>query len=449
MPLLLALAMALSLGPVRARPLADLAPPPQAQADDSAQTAAPSTTDAAPAPRNIKAYTLPPDLYRKAKDLARTRFRDDLLEFFYALAVLWLILEARLAPRFRDWAERSAQRRFLQALIFAPLLALTFLLAELPLELYEHGVSRAYGLSVEGWGAFLLDWSKGLLLLMAVGGFLAWILYAVIRRSPRRWWLHFWLISLPLIVFLSFIEPFVIEPMFFQFAPLSQKDPALVAQIERVVARAGLVIPPDRMFWMKASEKTPTMNAYVTGIGASKRVVVWDTNIAHETTDEILSDFGHEMGHYVLGHIWKGLLFEAAVLFALFYLGSRTVGSLLARWGARWKIRGLDDWASLPALLLLLTIFNFASDPVSNAFSRHIEHQADVYGLEVTHGVIPDAGQAAAYSFQVEGESSLSDPDPSPLNVFLFYDHPPIADRVRLCLTYDPWAHGEPPQFVK
>ena len=146
------------------------------------------------------------------------------------------------------------------------------------------------------------------------------------------------------------------------------------------------------------------------------------------------------MGHYVLGHVWKGLLFQAAVFFVLLYLGFRSIGWMLGRWGAGWRIRGLDDWASLPALLLLLSIFSFLSDPISNAYSRHIEHQADVYGLEVTHGVIPNAGQAAADSFQVEGETSLDDPDPNPVNVFLFYDHPPISDRARLCLTYDPWV---------
>ena len=130
-------------------------------------------------------------------------------------------------------------------------------------------------------------------------------------------------------------------------------------------------------------------------------------------------------------------------------LGYRCVGWLLARWGPDWSVRGLDDWASLPALLLLLSIFSFVSDPISNAFSRHIEHQADLYGLEVTHGILPDAGQVAADSFQVEGESALADPDPNPLNVFLFYDHPPISDRVRFCLTYNPWKEGQQPEFVK
>jgi len=409
----------------------------------------PSNSVERPIERKITAYTLPPDLYRKAKALSRTRFRFNLIDVFYGLFILWLILHWKLGPKFRDAAESVSSNRFLQAAMFTPLLALAVAVLQLPASVYSHWVSLSYGISVERWGPWLFDYAKLQLILIVGGSLVVWILYAVIRRSPGRWWFYFWLISLPIVVFVSFIEPLVVEPMFFTFAPLSQKDPELVEQIERVVQRAGLTIPPERMFWMKASEKTNAMNAYVSGMGASKRVVVWDTNIAKESIPEIISDFGHEMGHYVLNHIWKGLIFAAGLMFVLFYLGFRSLAWMLKRWGSGWGIRRPDDLASLSALLLLLSLFNFAADPISNAFSRHIEHQADVYGLEVTHGVIPDAGQAAADSFQVEGESFLADPDPNPVNVFLFYDHPPISDRVKLCLTYDPWSKGEQPQFVK
>jgi Zn-dependent protease with chaperone function len=399
--------------------------------------------------QTVTAYTLPPDLYRKAKTLGRIHFLNNLINFVYGLLVFWLILQLRLAPKFRNWAEAISPHRFVQAFVFTSALILTVSVLESPTAIYEHIVSRRYGLSVEGWGALAWDWTKGILIFIAIGSFLVWILYGVIRRRARNWWFYFWLISVPLIVFLSFVEPFVLEPMFFTFAPLEQKDPALVAQIERVVQRAGLNIPPGRMFWMKASDKTPTMNAYVSGIGASKRIVVWDTSVEKETTTEIVSVVGHEMGHYVLGHVWKGLIFSLGVMLVLLYLGYRSVGWVLARWGPRWSIRGLDDWASLPVLLLLLSIFSFVSDPISNAYSRFTEHQADVYGVEVTHGILPDAAQAAADSFQVEGESSLAEPDPNPVNVFLFYDHPPISDRVRFLLNYDPWSKGAQPEFVK
>jgi Zn-dependent protease with chaperone function len=121
---------------------------------------------------------------------------------------------------------------------------------------------------------------------------------------------------------------------------------------------------------------------------------------------------------------------------------------MLARWGGQWKIRGVDDWASLPALLLLLTLFDFFATPIESAFSRHLEHQADQYSLEVTHGLTPDAGQIAAQAFQVLGEVDLSDPAPNPVDVFLFYDHPTIPDRIRYSLSYDPWSRRQQPEFV-
>jgi STE24 endopeptidase len=399
--------------------------------------------------KKITAYTLPPDLYKKAVDLSRIHFRFNLISFFYGLLVLWIVLRFGLAPKYRDWAEKVSRNSFVQVVVFAPLLFLTMSFLGLPSDIYENSVSRQYGLSIQSWGSWFWDWTKGQFISIILGILLIWILYAVIRKSPRRWWFYFWLISLPIIVTLIFLSPLVIDPMFHKFEPLQQKDPALTASLEQMVQRAGQDIPPERMFWMGAGEKTTTLNAYVTGLGASKRIVVWDTTIAKMNTPQIVFVAGHEMGHYVLGHIWKGLLFVAGLLFVLFYLAFRTIGWLLGRWGGGWGIRGVEDMASLPALLVLLSVFGFIAGPIQSAFSRYDEHQADQYGLEVTHGLTPDSSQIAAQAFQVLGEVDLSDPDPNVLNVFMFYSHPPIPDRVRFALTYNPWAKGEQPEFVK
>jgi Zn-dependent protease with chaperone function len=301
---------------------------------------------------------------------------------------------------------------------------------------------------VQGWGSWTWDWAKGELISVVLGIILISILYAVIRRSPRRWWFYFWLVSLPILLFAFFLQPLIIDPLFHKFTPLAQKDPALVVSLEQMVQHAGASIPPERMFWMGASEKSTALDAYVTGFGASKRIVVWDTTIAKMKTAQIVYVTGHEMGHYMLQHIPKLIAFSAVVFLIFFYLGYRCVGWVLARWGARWEIRGLDDWASLPALLLLLSIFGFLANPVTNAISRHYEHQADQYGLEVTHGLTPDSGQVAAQSFQILGETDLADPEPNPVDVFLFYTHPPVPDRIRFALTYDPWASGGTGEFV-
>jgi STE24 endopeptidase len=397
----------------------------------------------------ITAYTLPPDLHQKAHRRNRIHFRLDLIGVAYGIVVLWLILRWRLAPKYRNWSERFSSKSLLQSALFSPLLLLTIAILTLPLDIYGELVEKQYGISVQGWGWWSWDWVKGELISLVLGTILIWLLYLVIRRSPRRWWFYFWLISLPIGVFLVFLQPLVIDPMFHKFEPLQQKDPALTASLEQMVHRAGQDIPPERMFWMGAGEKTTGLNAYVTGIGASKRMVVWDNTIAKMNTPQIVFVAGHEMGHYVLQHIPKGLALFAVLLLIAFYLGYRTIGWVLARCGSNWEIRGLEDWAALPVLLLLLSVFSFVMTPVGSAWGRYFEHQADQYGLEVTHGLTPDSRQVAAQAFQVLGDVGLSDPDPNPMNVFLFYDHPPISDRVQFSLTYDPWASGGQGEFVK
>ena len=436
-------------GDTAQHPPASKAPASTAPTAVTVAAQAPSPTVQAETAKKVTAYTLPPDRYKKARDLSRIHFRLALIDFVYGLVVLWVVLRGKLSSKYRDWAEKSSSHRILQALIYAPVVLLTMDILGLPTEIYGHGVSRKFGISVQGWKSWAWDWTKGEFVGIIVGTILIAILYAVIRKSPRRWWFYFWVVSLPILLFLVFLQPLIIDPMFHKFEPLAQKDAPLTVSLERMVQRAGENIPPARMFWMGAGEKTTALNAYVAGLGASKRIVVWDTTIAKMTTPQIVFVTGHEMGHYVLRHVVKGLAIAAAFLFILFYLGYRFIGWVLTRWGGKWGVRGLDDWASLPALLLLISVFSFLANPMINAMSRHYEHQADQYGLEVTHGLTPDSGQVAAQAFQVLGDVDLADPTPSRLQVFLFYSHPPIADRIHFCLTYDPWSKGEQPKFVK
>jgi len=164
---------------------------------------------------------------------------------------------------------------------------------------------------------------------------------------------------------------------------------------------------------------------------------------------ETMFVFGHEMGHYVLNHIWKGLTFLAVLLFVGLYVGFRIANASVARWGERLGIRALGDWASLPLLLLIGSVLALVAQPLANTFSRHIEHQADIYGLEVTHGLVPDSSMTAAVAFQKLGEKSYDYPYPNRLLVVWVYDHPAIADRLLFSLHYRPWDEGKPTEFVK
>jgi Zn-dependent protease with chaperone function len=396
-----------------------------------------------------KTYTLPPDKLAKAIAYATARNWLHFIAVAYGIVVLVGVLAWKMAPRLRNLAESTSRRRIVQAYIFAPLLLLGIDILELPLSLYGHHLSLKFEQSIQGWGSWFWDWTKGELLSFALAGVLVWILYGVMRRSPRRWWFYFWLAAVPIVVFLMFIEPLAIEPLFFKFEPLAAKQPALVAEIGKVVARGGLEIPADRMYEMNASEKLKSLNAYVTGIGASKRVVVWDNTIQKMNSGQILFVFGHEMGHYVLGHIWIGIAAASVGILVFLFLAYYTMGWALGRWGARWEIQGMADWASLPVLLLALAVFGFLGEPLSSSFSRVLEHNADIYGLEVIHGIVPNSAEEAADAFQILGEVSLDDPHPSPFIEFWLYDHPSITERVRFASEYDPWAAGQSPKYVK
>jgi STE24 endopeptidase len=409
----------------------------------------PATPPQAAPTRTVTAYTLPPDQAAKSHRLGLIAFWGQIAILLYTIAVVLLILRRGWAARFRDFAERFTKSRFLQAMLFAPLMLLTLSVLTIPMDIAQEFVSRKFGLSIQSWPSWLWDWSKSQLLAVLFGFFLLWILYSVIRWSPRYWWFVFWLATIPISIFVIFIQPTFVDPMFHKFEPLAQHDPALTASLEQMVQRAGQDIPPDRMFWMDAAEKTTELNAYVTGLGASKRIVVWNTTISKMSTPQIVFVAGHEMGHYVLQHIWKGLAFAEFALLVIFWLVAQTINKLLAARGAGWSIRGLGDWASFPAVYMLLLIFSFVASPIFSAFSRSQEHQADQYGLEVTHGLTPDSSQVAAQSFQILGEVDLSDPTPLPIDVLLFYSHPPIPDRVRYALTYNPWAGGGSGEFVK
>jgi len=416
-------------------------------------TAAACAQNTPPAPNNSprqeRTYTLPPDKLAKAIAYSDASNRLHFISVGYGFLVLLAVLTLRLGPRFRNWAQNLTARRFVQAYVFGTLLVLTVDILGLPTDIAGHHLSVKYEQSVQGWGSWFWDWTKGELIGVAVTGFLLWVLYGIIRRSPKRWWFYFWLVSIPMVIFVLFITPVLVEPLFFKFSPLEATQPALVAQIEKVVQRGGLEIAPSRMFEMDASQKLNSLNAYVSGVGASKRVVVWDTTIRKMTPDEILFVFGHEMGHYVLGHNWILIGVTSGVILLFLFLGYHAMRWALGRWGEAWEIRGIPDWASAPVLMLAFAVFSFASEPVLNSISRTLEHDADIYGLEVIHGLVPDSPQVAAQAFQILGEVSLSNPNPSPFIEFWLYDHPSVGDRVRFASQYDPWATGAPRKYVQ
>ncbi len=396
---------------------------------------------------NRTAYNLPPDKLTTAQELFRLRTTLHFAGEGWGILQLVLLLALGVPARMRDAAEKLTNNRWGQCFAFTFLLLLAITLLDLPLRVYGHHAALAYGLSVQGWGSWLWDQTKSFWLTWFVGALLVMVLFWVIRRSPKHWWFWFWIPTMAGVLFGVFISPIVVDPLFNKFEPLEQRNPALVAQLEKVVARSGVSLPPDRMFFMQASQKVTSLNAYVTGFGPSKRLVLWDTTIAAATPDELSGIFGHELGHYALHHIALGLVFTAVLMLVGFFVGQHSTQWLLRRYGARWRIRSQNDWACLAVLVVVLNVLNFISEPLENGFSRAIEHNADVYGQEAIHGIVADPQTTTQQGFQRLGETSLDDPTPHPFVDFWTSSHPSTASRAAFAAAYNPWAAGQHPKY--
>ena len=417
-------------------------PPPQ-------QIEPPGNTRDTSSANDVERYTLSHDRYEKAVAYSRAGYSLYFLSVFLGFVVLILALRFGFVARIRDFAQQTTENPFLQGLIFIPVLTLLLDLADLPVHMAWHELSLHYQQSVQPWGSWFLDWTKAVLIELAFLALMGLILFLVIRKSPRRWWFYFWLASLPIILGIFILEPIVIDPLFYQFEPLADQHPQLTADLQKLTQRAGLQIPRDRMFLMNASSKNNELNAYVTGLGASKRVVIFDNTIQKLTPQETLFVFSHEAGHYVLNHIRNGFLFFAIVSLIVLYGAYRLLHNILARWGTRWKVYGPQDWAALAVLLLILEGIMFLSSPIINGYSRVQEHAADVFGLELIHGIVPNSAQVAAHAFQALGEIDLADPNPPAFITFWMYSHPPLAERLVFAHSYDPWGKNQQPKYVK
>ena len=415
-------------------------------AEHAAQTYAAQQIAAAAPLGNLRDYALPPADLAKSQHLYAVYTATHFVNEIWGILQLVLLLSLGAIAWMRDRALRLSRNRWLQGYSFFFLFLLAGFVLDLPLSLYEHHVSRGYGLSVQHWGSWFGDQAKSFALEWLVGGLVLMLLFWIIRTLPNRWWLVFWAFTLPLTLFGLFIMPYV-EPLFFHYEPLARTQPALVQRLEEVARRGHMNIPPERMFLMQASTKLTTLNADVEGFGRSKRVVVWDTSVQKFTPDEILFVFGHESGHYVLGHIVRGLWLGFAGSFALLYLGFRFVRWAIAHFGPRWRIAAQTDWGAFAVLMLAFTLLSAVLEPVSATISRVQEHAADVYGQEAIHGIVADPQMTARGAFDVLGATSLDNPNPGRFREFWTYDHPSIGRRAAFGRAYDPWAAGAAPKY--
>jgi Zn-dependent protease with chaperone function len=366
-----------------------------------------------------------------------SRIRDTL--YFagtaWSLGVLGLLQFTSASRRMRDASQRISKRPFVASMIFVALLIVTITLLELPLTFYsDYVIPHRFALSDQSLGSWTLDGLKEVGVGLAIGSTVGALALLAVRKV-RRWWLVLWAASIPFTLAVAVVQPIILDPLFNKFEPL--QNVALRQKLLDLASRAG--IEGSRVYQVDKSKQTKTMNAYVNGIGPTNRIVLWDTLLAKLTDDEILAVMGHEMGHYVLNHIWKGLVVSLASSFFVFFLVQAIYDHMLQH---RPEQRG--DLATVPLLLLIASILGFLATPVVAWRSRAIEHEADVFSLELTH-----LNEPMATAFVKMSEDSKRDPSPPAFIEYWRYSHPPIAKRIPFALGYKPWERGEANQVWK
>jgi len=351
-----------------------------------------------------------------------------------ALAIPSLMLFTGLSVRMGILARRIGRRWFFMVLVYFVFYGLLEYTLQLPLTYYAGYVRQhAYGLSNQTFQKWLGDSLKELVVGLIFGGLLLWLPYLLIHRSPRRWWFYTALLSLPVVFFVMLVEPIWVAPLFNRFGPM--KDKALESQILALAQEAG--IEDGRVFEVDKSVDTNAVNAYVTGFLSTKRIVLWDTLLAKLDAREVRVVMAHEMGHYVLHHVVLGILAGFGGILVGLYLVYRLSAVLIQRYKRRFGFDRLSDVTSLPLILLLVQAISLALMPVGLAFSRHLEHEADRFALEMTHD-----NHAAATAFVRLQRENLSNPNPGMLFMLWRASHPSLGQRIEFANDYRPWEHG-------
>ena len=368
----------------------------------------------------------------------RIRVTLNLLSPLLGVLAGLLLMFTGLSQRMRDVAFGRGRGRWARTLVFFALYSLAQFVLLFPLAWYQDfALEQRFGFSTQTFAAWFLDQCKSLAFQVVAVGVVPLLALAwrAVETSPRRWWL--WLASgtLPVALASVLLQPLVFDPLFNKFTTLH--DESLRQDILALGARAD--VPARNVYEVDMSTRTKKLNAYVSGFGASQRIVLWDTTLKGMSRDEILFVMGHEMGHYVLSHIWKGLAVAALLAFAAFWLVAALTHAMLARFGPGWGVREVSDLAALPLILAMLSLVNWGLSPVTNAMSRGIEHESDVFALELTHD-----NDAGARAFLKLAATNRSDPEPAQWVKLMLFTHPPLGERIRFALEYRPWEKGEP-----
>jgi STE24 endopeptidase len=388
------------------------------------------------APGGSKTDELAPVVVPEATPTAIEYYRSGnwlwILSRAWSIVVLATLVFSGASAWLRDLAGRLGRSWFLTVGLYIIMFLSVMFVIDLPLAYYLGFVRQhAYGLSNQTHVKWLRDSLVGLAVDMSAGCAFLWVPYLLMARSPRRWWIYTALLSVPFLFGVMFIKPVAIDPLFNDFGPM--KDKALERSILELAQQAG--IDGSRVFEVEKSVDTKAVNAYVTGFWETKRIVLWDTLIKKLSERELLFVMGHEMGHYVLGHVVRSILLSSIVTLVCLFLIDRLGRFLVRRFQARIGFDRLADVASVPLMMMLLEVVFLALSPVALAYSRRQEHEADRFALELTK-----TNHSAGLSFVKLQTENLSNPRPGWVYKFFRSSHPSISERIDFCNSYHPWV---------
>lgn len=364
----------------------------------------------------------------------------------WVIGTLWsilvpaLILFSGLSARMRSGARRVGRNWYFTLVLYLAMFTMLVWIVDLPLSYYS-GFARehAYGLSNQSFGKWFGDSVKGLGIGILTASLTLWIPFLLLKKSPRRWWLYSSLALMPIIIAGVWLTPIFIDPLYNKFGPMKNKP--LEAQILATAQRAG--IEGGRVFEVEKSVDTEAVNAYVTGFGGSKRIVLWDTLLRKLDDREVIFVMGHEMGHFVLGHVLMLLGVICLFLLLSLYAVHASAGWLIAKFRHRFGFDEVSDVASYPLLLLVYTVVGLLVTPGIYALTRHNEHEADRFALELTRD-----NRSGATAFAKLQEENLGVPYPGMLYRIFRASHPALGERIEFANTYRPWETGEKQRYV-
>ena len=349
-----------------------------------------------------------------------------LWDFLYGVVIALLLLNLRWSARMRDLSERVTRFKPVHTFVYwLQYLVLTSILV-FPLTVYEdYFREHKYGLATQTFGPWIGDQMKELGVNLVLGGLLAMLLFGVVRRLSRTWWIWGAVVTILFLIFTVLISPVYIVPIFNKVTRLN--DPKIVDPILSMARANG--IPAKDVFEIDASRQTTRMSANVSGFAHTMRITLNDNLLRRGSPEEIQAVMGHEMGHYVMNHIYKSIMFLSIVTVLAFVYLRWSLDWALQRWGEKWQIRSVGDTAVLPLVVLLVAIFGFVITPFMNTSTRTQEYEADMFGLNTSRQ--PDGFAQAAIHL---GEYRKM--NPGPIEEWIFFDHPSGRNRIYAAMRW-------------